>query len=134
MKKFGIATKAIISDEKDCYLILHKSSEEEVNPNEADIPGGRVEFGEDLEAGLIREVLEETGLNIRIKSPTRTWSLVKEDLHLVGITFLAEVVEFKEVILSNEHSGYKWLKKEEIMLGEYPAWLKKEFEQIINPS
>ena len=46
-KKFGVAVKAIIKNEEGNFLILFKSDNEDINPNEVDIPGGRVEFGEE---------------------------------------------------------------------------------------
>lgn len=123
--KFGVATKAIIKNNGE-YLIVFKSDTEEISPNEVDIPGGRVEFGEEVEAGLKREIKEELGIEIEIKNPSRVWGFVKENLHLIGITFLAEYVG-GEINLSGEHTHYKWVSKDEILKGEYPKWLKKEF-------
>src|SRR3989339_313295 len=70
------------------YLIVFKSDTEEISPNEVDIPGGRVEFGEEVEAGLKRKIKEELGIEIDVKNPSRVWGFVKENLHLIGITFL----------------------------------------------
>ncbi|MFC1644472.1 NUDIX domain-containing protein [Patescibacteria group bacterium] len=131
MNEFGVAAKAIIKDGDGRYLILHKSDLEDVNPNEADIPGGRLEFGEDIKDCLAREVSEEVGLSVKIKEPTRVWGFVKQSLHLVGITFLAEVIG-GEINLSSEHESYKWVTKEEIQSGEYPEWLKNEFLELDN--
>jgi 8-oxo-dGTP diphosphatase len=123
---FGVAIKAIIKNQEEKYLVLFKSEIEDINPNEIDIPGGRLEFGEDIEEGLKREIREEIGLIISIEKPSRVWSLLKDDLHLVGITFLATYVE-GSINLSNEHNSYRWVTKEEILEGEYPNWIKKEF-------
>lgn len=124
-KKFGVAVKAIIRKD-DKYLVLFKSENEEVNPNEADIPGGRIEFGEEVEVGLKREIKEELGIEILIKNPSRVWGFVKENLHLIGITFLAEYIG-GEIKLSNEHTCYRWISKDEAASGGYPEWLKEEF-------
>jgi len=123
---FGIATKAIIKNQEGKYLVLFKSEIEDINPNEIDIPGGRLEFGEDVEAGLKREIREEINLTVNIEKPSRVWSLLKDDLHLVGITFLATYFE-GSVNLSDEHNSYRWVTKEEILDGDYPNWIKKEF-------
>ncbi len=128
-KKFGVAAKAIIKNEEGRYLVLFKSDTEDINPNEIDIPGGRVEFGEDVQDCLKREIIEEVGLDIKIDRPSRVWGFVKENLHLIGITFTAELVG-GNIKLSGEHDAYKWMTKDEILEGDYPKWIKKEFEVI----
>lgn len=127
-RKFGIATKAIIKkDEK--ILVIFKSDTEEISPNEIDIPGGRLKFGEELEEGLKREVKEELDITIKVIKLSRVWSLIKDDLHLVGLTFLAEYID-GDIKLSGEHTNFKWTDKKSITEGAYPSWIKKEFESI----
>lgn len=127
-KKFGVAVKAIVK-KNDEYLILHKSESEDINPKEVDIPGGRVEFGEKVEDALLRELKEETGLDIEILKPTRTWGFVKDELHLIGITFLANYKK-GEVVLCDEHDKYKWVKKEFVLNNDFPDWIKEEFSAL----
>lgn len=127
-KYFGVATKAIIK-KADKYLVLFKSEIEDISPNEIDIPGGRLEFGEGAEEALKREVREETGLEVEILRPSQTWSLIKDDLHLFGVTFLAEYVS-GEVELSNEHKSYRWIEIKEVLDSDYPLWIKKEFSKL----
>lgn len=109
--------------------MLFKSETEEINPNEIDIPGGRIKFGENIKDALKREIQEETGIKVEIKKPSRVWSLIKDNLHLVGITFIAEHVrgEFRQ---SGEHTKCEWVKKETILKGQYPKWIKEEFGDI----
>ncbi|MDO9231123.1 MAG: NUDIX domain-containing protein [bacterium] len=126
-RKFGIAVKAIIKNEEGKYLVLYKSETEEINPNEIDIPGGRMKFGENAQESLKREIEEEIGVEIEIIKPSRIWGFVKNDLHLVGITFLAKYVS-GEFRLSGEHTKYEWMDKEKILTGDYPKWIKEEFE------
>lgn len=128
-KKFGVAAKAIIKNEEDKFLILFKSKIEDINPNEIDIPGGRIEFGENTKACLEREVKEETNLIIKIIKPSHVWNIVKGDLHLVGITFTASLTS-GEVSLSSEHDAYRWMTKKEILDGDYPDWIREEFREL----
>ena len=128
-KKFGIAVKAIIKNEEGKYLVLYKSEAEDINPKEIDIPGGRMKFGENAQESLKREIGEEIGVEIEIIKPSRVWGFVKNDLHLVGITFLAKYVS-GEFRLSGEHTKYEWIDKEKILTGDYPEWIKKEFETL----
>lgn len=128
-KKFGIATKAIIRRGDGKYLVVFKSETEDINPNEIDIPGGRLKFGEDILTGLKREIKEELGIEIEVIKPSRVWSLIKSDLHLAGITFLANYLG-GEVGLSGEHTRYQWVTKEEVLNGDYPKWIKNEFKEL----
>jgi 8-oxo-dGTP diphosphatase len=108
--------------------LLKKSSSEDVTPNSYDIPGGRIEFGEELEDSLIREVREETGLNVKPLYPTNAWTfMTSDDFQLVGITFLAQYVS-GEILLSDEHTQFEWISAEEIKERDFPPWLLKEFE------
>lgn len=126
-RKFSVATKAIIKNDEGKYLVIFKSETEEINPNEIDIPGGRMKFGESAEESLKREVEEELGINIEVENPSRVWGFVKEDLHLIGITFLAKYIG-GELKLSGEHTKYEWVDKEKILTGDYPKWIKEEFK------
>jgi 8-oxo-dGTP diphosphatase len=125
-KKFGVAVKAMIKNNKDEYLVLSKSDKDDINPKQIDIPGGRLEFGEDFEEALKREVKEELGIDIEVGNCSRVWSLIKDDLHLVGITFNAKFMK-GNIELSFEHDNYFWLKKNEVIGGDYPQWIKEEF-------
>ena len=126
--KFGVAIKALIR-KGDRYLMIYKSDKEDMNPNTIDRPGGRIEFGEKIEDALKREVKEEVGIEIEINKPLNVWGFVKGNLHLVGITFLAEY-KSGEIILSGEHVKFEWLKKEHILNGKYPDWLKEELSKV----
>lgn len=63
------------------------------------LPGGGLDFGEEPEAGALRELAEETGLRGRIDSLAGVYSRVYEPLetrsghrvHMVGILFRATV-------------------------------------------
>ena len=70
-----------------------------------EVPSGRLEAGESLEQGLAREVMEETGLEIRIIEPVTTWCVPH---HMIGVVFGCEYVSGK-VRLTSEHTECKWI-------------------------
>lgn len=81
-----------------------------------DLPGGKIKEGEsNLTESLKREVKEETELEIEIGDVFTTWMIeFPPDHRNQGKVFL---VGYKckylsgEVVLSEEHSDYKWVNK-----------------------
>lgn len=51
-------------------------------------PGGRLELGETLEQGLIREMKEETGLDVSVDELLYVSDRITDDAHIVLISFL----------------------------------------------
>ena len=125
------AAKALILF-KDKYLLLLRTVEEDIYPAEWDIPGGGVEEGETEKEGVIREVKEETGLDISSYqlSPVKKWEgLNKRGLKISGTDFLCSIDKCSDIILSFEHTQYCWLTKEEILRGkEFNKWIKETIE------
>lgn len=128
-KTFWVATKALIINDQDQVLIVYKSDKDDVNPNDYDIPWWRLEFWEKVEDGLKREVKEELGIDVEILQPNRVRWFVKNDLHLVGITFLAKYIWW-DIVLSFEHTNFLRKTKKEILDWEFPSWLKEEIQSI----
>lgn len=127
---FAVAVKWIIKNPEWKYLILFKSDQEDVNPNDFDIPGWRINRWEKTQDALAREIQEETWLKIHIEKITRSRWFTKWDMHLVGITFLTFCEDRKDIHLSNEHNWYRRKTKEEILNWNFPARLKEEFKNI----
>jgi mutator protein MutT len=112
MQQIGV--KAII--EKDGKILLLKRSEKYEHLNNAwDIPGGRINFGEDPKDGLTREIQEETGLQIKeIKYILDASTVFKsEEKHIVRITYLCTVEEGNSN-LSHEHTHMEWIPRKNI--------------------
>ncbi len=128
--KFVIAAKAIIKKENK-FLILHRSETHEYKPGEADFPGGKLEFGETMEIGLLREIKEESNLEVKIIRPVRSWSfLLDEFTQIVGITYLTHY-HSGQIELSYEHNQFKWLTLEEILdAQDFPEWIRKDFQAM----
>jgi len=79
---FRVAVKAfIIKDDK--LLILKRASDDVQSPNIWEIPGGRLELGEDPILGLMREIREETGLYIKPQQPLSVRHFIRKDEQIV---------------------------------------------------
>lgn len=108
------ALKAVI--EKDGkFLILKRSDNEDVAKNEWDIPGGAIRFVENPIDALKREIKEECGLDVDVIKPLRLWTFYKNSgkTQIFGVTLLCKYKE-GTIILSKEHTAYKWIDADEI--------------------
>ena len=64
---FRISAKSFIVDKDNRVLILKRSMDDVHKPGVWEIPGGRLELGEDPVLGLMRETKEELGLGLLIE-------------------------------------------------------------------
>lgn len=71
------AQKAAIVDGTR-ILMVRKSSDDPHNPEFWELPGGRMNFGEDVEQHLLREVKEEVGLEVQPGRPLHIWSWIMQ--------------------------------------------------------
>jgi len=78
---------------KDKKILLIKRKREPYQGHYA-LPGGFVEYGETVEAAMRREVLEETGLVVKIKSLVGIYSDPDRDPrgHVVSVVFAADII------------------------------------------
>lgn len=108
------ATKAFII-QNNKVLILRESSRYKDGSNEGkyDLPGGRIEPGQNFLVSLKREILEETGLNqIEIVKPFHVgeWRPIVrgENWQIIGIFFECTTNQ-TNVNLSGDHDYYEWI-------------------------
>lgn len=115
---FHIGAKAVIKD-SDGRVLLIKIS----NPEKKywDLPGGRMQKNSTIEETLRREIQEETGIvEIQDVKPLTTFlthirlPLNKDQtVGLVFFVYSCVLVEKCEIVLSEEHTEYKWATPEE---------------------
>ncbi|MGH1284382.1 NUDIX domain-containing protein [Bacillus toyonensis] len=89
-------TGILIEDEK---VLLVK---QKVANRDWSLPGGRVENGETLEEAMIREMKEETGLDVKVKNLLYVCDKPDALPSLLHITFLLERIEGEITLPSNE--------------------------------
>ena len=113
-----IVVAGVIVNKGGRVLILQHNKNEDIFPNMWELPSGKREFLEDSESCLIREIKEETGLNVKIIMPFSIFDYQikkpKEIRDTTQINFLVRVVNQKKVKLSPEHQNFAWISKNDI--------------------
>jgi 8-oxo-dGTP diphosphatase len=94
-----IAAHVVVID-ADRRVLLCRISERGPDLGRWTLPGGGLEFGEPPEAGAIREVAEETGLDVEVGAPIgafsvhipRSLSFGGRPLHWISVLYRGRVV------------------------------------------
>jgi len=109
-------------------LIVKRAADDEVGNNTWETVGGKMEFGEDIEAALIREINEEIGLTVTVdKILYATTFKTDPTRQIILLAYLCHS-ESHDIKLSAEHSDFKWATKEQLEL-LLPPEIMKDFEQ-----
>ena len=111
--KFHITVKAIVIYHQK-ILILKRVRPSSDGLGYWELPGGGLEYGETPHEALIRELKEETGLDIKIIKPVYTFTAIRPDYQTVGIGFLT-ITTNDHVQLSHEHTDYQFVSSTELL-------------------
>jgi 8-oxo-dGTP pyrophosphatase MutT (NUDIX family) len=111
---FTVSQKALLRDETGRILMLEKTGK-----NHWDLPGGKIDQGEEMEDALRREIQEETGLSkVSIHDVFHVGCRGFEEAgkaDRVLVFYLCKTDEpFDGIQLSHEHTRWKLLSFDEI--------------------
>jgi 8-oxo-dGTP diphosphatase len=105
--------KVYILDKDDNVLLVRRTVTDSRRPLEWDIPGGHVDIGETIEEGMLREALEETGINlaaVQLKLASTETKVFYSNLCVHWLFFVTKLSQRPEIILDpHEHDQYTWL-------------------------
>lgn len=108
------AAKALIRNNQGKILVLYRSQTHPRLAHDLDLPGGLIDYGESVVDGLMREIVEETGvvLDISEQELRHVWRPT-----LSRRRFIYEVRDAasQPVSISWEHEAYAWLTDEEFI-------------------
>jgi 8-oxo-dGTP diphosphatase len=108
LKKKGV--HGIIESRTGMFLIVKRSESDVYDAGSWDLPGGGLEGTETIEAGFVREALEETGLEVCEVQVTHAYALDDGSLQLA-----AKAKTVNDLVkLGPEHSEFKWVDWDEL--------------------
>ncbi len=109
MENSRIAVKAFIVNNKNELLLIKRSDDDLHTPGVWEIPGGRLDMGENPFTGLQRETKEETGLDIEIMNPLDIHYFMRDDGQKITMLIFYCRPITNDVVLSDEHTDYMWI-------------------------
>lgn len=106
--------KAILK-QGDKYLIQLRAETAKHYPLHWDLPGGKLDEGEEPIDGIIREIKEETNLDAKMGKVLGVYEFyVEDEKEITRFTIYSTESFTGELKLSDEHLEQKWATKEEI--------------------
>jgi 8-oxo-dGTP diphosphatase len=136
--KIFVGLKAFIVNPEGKVLMLQESPNyaDGTNAGKWECPGGRLDPGEHFYDGIVREVKEETGLDITLGRPFMVgewFPNVRGEQWQVVATFFVCHTESSEVTLSQDHGEYIWIDpKDHVTYDNWATFFKEAFEAYLN--
>jgi len=130
-----VAVGAMVQDGKGNVLLVksnHRKSWE--------FPGGQVELGENIEEAVIREIKEESGVDVTVKSLAALYSSIQQTIWYDGVTKVPSKLNLDficdyiggELTTSDETSEVIWCSREKALdMITHPIF-KMRMENLLN--
>ena len=118
------SAKIVVLDVNGKALLLRRSNTHPREPLAPDLPGGVIEDGEGMEAGVLRELQEETKLTVAENAIKLLYSLTVDTIPGISVNRFLYGVRLASteptITLSYEHDGYTWVDISELVDLERP--------------
>ncbi len=136
----GVGLGAIITNNKGEILLMKRGKKCSNEVGAWALVGGALNFGETLHQGIIREVLEETGLVVEVveQFPAHDHILSDEHQHWVGNVFVTRLVNGTPQIMEPEKcEALDWFAIDNLpspiaKMSEYPIKYYRQKQLTIN--
>lgn len=118
-----VSVAALVLNQNDEVLLIN-------SPRRGwEYPGGMVEPGETLEQALIREIEEESGIIVSIRSFAGICKNIQKDI--VNIDFICEYT-YGEFKTSEESLEVRWVKREDALSYVTNPLTRKRLKNMLN--
>ena len=104
---FKISGHALIKKENK-FLVVRRCLTDDYMPGKWDIPGGTVEFEENIFQCVEREVLEESNLTIKINKPIFVHDHINGLRHQFEIVYDCDYQSGEVKLNLEDHDEYRW--------------------------
>lgn len=127
-KPYGLTVRGIIKNDANEILIVKRHPKSKTDPEMWELPGGKVESGEFFADALVREIKEETNLDVKIGDFAE--AIQNDYAHKRTVQIMMYLCDVKgEIKISEEHTEWMWASLEKIKGLEISTSLKKVLEK-----
>lgn len=128
MKGYGLTVRGVIKNRDGEILIVKRHPKSRTDPEMWELPGGKVEKGEHFADALVREIKEETDLDVKVGDFCEAVQNDYSHKRTVQLMMYLEDVE-GSVKISEEHTEAMWASLEEIKTLDISSSLEKLLEK-----
>ncbi|MGX8694249.1 MAG: NUDIX domain-containing protein [Methanobrevibacter sp.] len=121
---YGLTVRGIIKNDEGEILIVKRHPKSRTDPEMWELPGGKVESGEFFADALVREIKEETNLDVKVGDFCE--AVQNDYMHKRTVQIMMYLEDITgEVKISDEHTDWMWASLEKIENLEISTSLKK---------
>lgn len=124
MKAYGLTVRGVIKNNNGEMLIVKRHPKSKTDPEMWELPGGKVENGEHFADALVREIKEETNLDVNVGDFCE--AVQNDYMHKRTVQLMMYLEDGEgSVKISDEHTEFMWASMEKIKTLEISTSLEK---------
>lgn len=128
MKAYGLTVRGVIKNDSGEILIVRRHPKSRTDPEMWELPGGKVEKGEHFANGLVREIKEETNLDVNVGDFCE--AVQNDYMHKRTVQLMMYLDDVRgDVKISEEHTEFMWSAVEKMKELEISTSLRKLLEK-----